>query len=451
MAWTLAPAWLKPIGRRAPSPIAPDTLREAALAWRDRLAGVPSGRAAATLGQSIDHLDHDLARKPRVAILGEFNAGKTSLANILARTATLDTHVLANTRIATLVHHADEGPEPILVPERRTTNAGRAIAIPATAPFEYAATTSRADLLRTCSLLDTPGLSDPTHAEEAGHVFARIADIAVWCSIASHCWRETERQAWDSFSGRLRRYGVLVLTGADAVPAEAERKRILQRLDREAAGRFGRIVFLASHDAQRALDPETGRIVDPGLWRSSGAAETEEVMRSLVGHVARERALRCRRWAVRLLRQLSETPHAQLAAAWWLGPLVSLSDRLRMTAMALRGRRIARTAALAGAKAGLDQVRMDLTGHLARLGRRSVIEQIEASISRATETLETASRTGTEAALGEAINSVATRIFHEIAQIMRTIEEERVAIAAFERHLLTLVGSNNGRRTAPSR
>jgi hypothetical protein len=334
------------------------------------------------------------------------------------------------------------------VPVRRPAGvAGNSIALPAAAPFEYEALASRAEQLHHCTILDTPGLSDPTHAEQIGGLYARIADIAVWCSIASHCWRESERQAWDSFSGRLRRYGVLVLTGADAVPGEAERERIRQRLRRDAEGRFGRIVFLAANEALRALDPDTGAIVDRRLWQVSGAAETEETLRALVTHVAAQRALRSRRWGLRLIRRLSATPHAQLGAAWWLSPLVTLSDRLRATAMSVRARRLPGARGLDEAERHLAMTRQELTSKLARLGCHRQAEQVEASFAEIGETLRRAG-TGSEAALGESISAAATRLFHEIAGLMRSVEQETAAIAEFERHLLTLVGGKNGRRTA---
>src|SRR5262249_39288906 len=49
-----------------------------------------------------------LERPLRVAICGEMNAGKSSLANLLAGIESLPTAVISNTRIPTLLYHADE-------------------------------------------------------------------------------------------------------------------------------------------------------------------------------------------------------------------------------------------------------------------------------------------------------------------------------------------------------
>lgn len=461
MAWSIGTSWLKQGRRRAPPPLAPlpresrmvAELRETALAWKAKLAETAAGQSpAALLGPSLDQLDHDLSRKPRVAILGEFNAGKTTLSNLLARAAGLPTDILANTRVATLIHHADLGPERILVPQRRRSTPGDGPSVRiAEAPFEYELLAGRAGLLERCTLLDTPGLSDPTHAGRVADLYARIADIAVWCSIAGHCWRESERLAWDSFPARLRRYGILVLTGADAVPRASDRDRIRRRLERDAAGRFGAVVFLAGREAAAALDVRTGEITSQSRWEASGAAELESVLAGLVGHVADQRALRSRRWAARLLRQVATFPHAEIGRSWWLPPLFALSEDLRRISVALRGRRMERRQALAQVAAGVVKLQDDIVGKLERLGRSDDARRVQAVLSRNLETIDALGRTVTHTAVVDGVGIVGARLFHDITQLMRGADRETATLRELEIRLLDMLGSTKGGAIAPGR
>lgn len=461
MAWSIGPSWLKPGSRRTLPPPSPPghvsaELRATAAALRHRIVDTAPVRSpAAALGRSLDQLDHDLSRRPRVALLGEFNAGKTTLTNLLARSRGLPTDVLANTRVPTLVHHVDAAPEPILVAERargdaRADSPQNGKIISAKSPFEYELLPSRAALLRECTLLDTPGLSDPTHAEEIADLYARIADIAIWCSIAGHCWRESERQAWDRLSPRLRRFGVLVLTGAEAVPRPGDRERIRQRLQREAAGRFGSVIFLAARDASRALDVDTGEVRDRVVWADSGAAEIESVIATLVAHVADQRALRSRRWAARLLRHVSTLPHADLGPTWWLPPLIRLSDDVRQTAMSLRAHRIDRVSALMTVEAAVVQLRSDLVAKLDLLGRTADAHAVEVTVDENLERLAALTQPLAHHAVVDGIAHVGTRVFNDVSKLMRDAERETATLAQLEARLLELTGSkkSEGRKAS---
>jgi hypothetical protein len=451
MAWTLPTTWLRPPFRRAVPPngqVLARALRETAQQWGPRLAAAAAGRSpAAQLAPALQHLDHDLSRKPRVAILGEFNAGKTTLTNLLARTRALDTDVLANTRLPTLVHDGAQDAEPILVPERsRDGTATNPLGVTMRVPFEYELSASPADLLKACSIIDTPGLADPTHADRVGDVFARIADIAIWCSVAGQCWRESERQAWDSFPGRLRRYGVLVLTGADSVPRAADRQRILARLQREAVGRFGVILFLSGRDAAAAIDDATGQITNPGLWEESGAAEIERVVARLVRHVSDQRALRSRRWAERLLRQMADFPHATLGPAWWVAPLMRWSAEARRTSVAVRGHRLSRDASATLLADALTKLRYEIAGKLDRIGRAEDAALVEALINWTLDAVEECRQANSTIA-ADTIGELGARLFNEISQLMRGTERETAAVAELQTRLLNMVGAKKGRKS----
>lgn len=460
MVWSLRTPWWRTTGHTA-SVAVPHmasariaaSLRSTAVEWQAKLGPVStagSATPAARLAPALQHLDHDLTRKPRVAILGEFNAGKSTLANLLARSHCLETNVLANTRVATLIRHADDEADHLLVPERRrgVDEAPRAAPVLTHVPFDYEVVASRAPLLKSCTLLDTPGLADPTHADEIADLYARIADIAIWCSIAGQCWRESERQAWDRLSGRLRRYGILVLTGADAVPRQADRARIRARLGREAAGRFGAIVFLSAREARRAFDPRTGQIVNDALWASSGAAELEAIVGRVIGHVADQRLLRSRRWAHRLLRHMAEVQPPGFGPAWWLAPLRFFAEEGRRVAVALRGHRVDRAGAAVAMRAAIDGLERAVMPALARLGLADEAGRVTMAFAVARSALVQFDRIGPHGAAVDHLAAVGTRLFHDISLAMRGAERESAAIAALEDRLLDIVGSKKSGSTA---
>ncbi len=460
MIWSLRTPWWRPTKATGSHP-APQiasariaaSLRSTAVEWQARLGPVSTAGAAtpaARLAPALQHLDHDLTRKPRVAILGEFNAGKSTLANLLARSHCLETNVLANTRVATLIRHVEDEADHLLVPERRRgadNGHGRGPVL-SHVPFDYEVVASKALLLKSCTLLDTPGLADPTHADEIADLYARIADIAIWCSIASQCWRESEWQAWDRLSGRLRRYGILVLTGTDAVPNPIDRARIRARLEREAAGRFGAIVFLSAREARRAFDPGTGQIFDDALWASSGAAELETILGRVVGHVADQRLLRSRRWAHRLLRHMADVQPPELGPAWWIAPLRFFAEEGRRVTVALRGHRVDRAGAAITMRAAIDAVEGVMMPALARLGRRGEADRVASAIATARTALDQFNLIGPHGTAVDQLAAIGTRLFHDISLAMRGAERESAAIAALEDRLLDIVGSNKSGSTA---
>ena len=55
----------------------------------------------------LERMDAGLARAPRVAILGEVNSGKTSVADLLLGAGLLPTSVVANTQVPVLIRYAE--------------------------------------------------------------------------------------------------------------------------------------------------------------------------------------------------------------------------------------------------------------------------------------------------------------------------------------------------------
>lgn len=207
-------------------------------------------------------------RRPRVALMGEFSAGKSTLVNVLVGREVAPTRVTATQAPPLWISHAAEPSA-----EMRVAG-GRSVAIPVERCREV--TIEEASLVRLRlpaegllrhDVIDTPGLSDPLMAADALDRAVRLADVVLWCTPAMQAWRRSEHAAWTALPERVRRRGVLVVAHADRL-TEAERRRVLARLEREAGGLFHDRVLVSATEALRA---RVGGADDPGLEASGGA------------------------------------------------------------------------------------------------------------------------------------------------------------------------------------
>jgi len=280
----------------------------------------------------LDHLRSDLGRKPRVVILGEFNSGKTTLANVLARTSALPTSVLSNTRQATVIQNDGDPLDRLLAPMKVMAAGARSTPTLVTpADLEHASMTARGPLLAACTIIDTAGIADPSFTDPATARLASFADVAIWCSPATQCWKASERAAWDSFATRPRWRNLLVIAGADMLRGPDDRNRVLTRLETETGRRFDGIYPLSALDALAALDGD-GEVVGNDLWCRSGASDLEAAVKLHATAAHEQRRNRAGRWAARLLRHLDRMDDHALARQIFLRlPRRSRPENLGLT------------------------------------------------------------------------------------------------------------------------
>jgi hypothetical protein len=207
---------------------------------------------------------------PLLALCGEFSAGKSSIANLLLGCDMLPTAVLPSTRRPTFLRYApDLRIEAVLEKGERERIASDAIGTMAREDVSHFEIGMPSAVLRDIEVLDTPGFADPFHDPARTLDVIESADICVWCTLATQAWRESERQTWLSLPPRFRTRGILVVTHIDTLAHAGEHQRVRARLQREAGGLFGDIVFLAVPDAMRARRDD-GQVVDPEMWQNSG-------------------------------------------------------------------------------------------------------------------------------------------------------------------------------------
>ena len=258
------------------------------------LAG--SGRGVARVGSVIRGLRRAeaLLRRPLcLAIMGEGNSGKSTLANLLLGSAIIPTLQLPNTRIPTLLRFsarpaiaamtADGGRLPLV---KGVLPAGEMIGVEVGLPLAH---------LQACEILDFPGFADPWLGYDSTDVARHRVDAAIWCTFSTQAWKESERAAWHRLRPRIRRHALLAVTNADLL-RNAQAEKVLARLGKVASADFGATVLVASPKAQRALG-EAGGVADAALWQGTGGAGFVDAVGAMLQQVREDRLRRAQTFA----------------------------------------------------------------------------------------------------------------------------------------------------------
>jgi hypothetical protein len=252
----------------------------------ERIAS-PADRSTTAIIRALVRLEQRLLRPYRIAVMGEFNSGKSSVANLLAGIPMLPTGAVSNTRVPTLIRHARE---PALT---AIYNDGKKLPLSGADMLDADAVV-RLDVglpierLRVVEIADLPGGSDPL-LQDYRHAPARLGvDAALWCTLATQAWKESERVAWADISAQVGKQGLLVVTNKDLLRGEEETK-VLSRLKRLAGAEFQSFVFLCTPQALSALEPDLQGADRAALWCASGAERMEIDVRNLLRSVAERR------------------------------------------------------------------------------------------------------------------------------------------------------------------
>ncbi len=214
-------------------------------------------------------------RKPRVALMGEFSAGKSTLVNLLLGedispvkvTATQLPPVWYSHGASSMLRVDNSGDEVEISPEALT-----AISHEQTQAVRVFLET---DVLEYCDLIDMPGTSDPNMPQTVWERLLESVDAVVWCTPATQAWRQSEAALWDELPERLRANSLLLVTRMDKLDRTAARERVIARLRYETDGLFKEVVPISLTEALSGRD-------DPEVLESSGAGLFVE---SLIGIV----------------------------------------------------------------------------------------------------------------------------------------------------------------------
>jgi hypothetical protein len=249
---------------------------------------VSSGSKLSPAIRALQRMERRLDRPLRLAIYGEVNAGKSSLANLLGRIESLPTAAISNTRIPTLLYHADE-PEIWAVPDA----SGRRVRLRADRKTQPQSVL-RLDVglpspgLRAAQILDLPGLAGPI-GDPRADLAMHAVDAVLWCTVSTQAWKESERAAWSEVPARLRACGLLVATHADLLANARDREKLLTRLRSECGSMFRDIIMVSTVNAL-ALMRNDELVPRAAAWEASGAHALDAALSALLLSVRDRRA-----------------------------------------------------------------------------------------------------------------------------------------------------------------
>jgi hypothetical protein len=236
--------------------------------------------------RALDRIEVRLARPLRVAIVGEFNSGKSSLANLLVRIEGLPTAVVSSTQIPTLLYHSAKPRVFVVYQDSRRTEVRNAGSIPETSITRLEVGLP-SPCLRGMEILDLPGLADPRFDRGVEDLMLQTADVLVWCTVSTQAWKESERTAWQMLPARLRRWALLVVTHSDLVRDAQDTHKLLRRLSKEA-GEFRDILLVSTINALALLHGERDD-PDNASWLATGADGLDLALNQLLANVAARR------------------------------------------------------------------------------------------------------------------------------------------------------------------
>jgi Flp pilus assembly protein TadD/GTP-binding protein EngB required for normal cell division len=293
----------------APSP-APAGNIYALLSWAEQLAARQPTLLplAVPMARAVEAFDRPLL----VAVMGEFNAGKSSFVNALAGAAIAPVGVTPTTATINVLRYGEGGGRVIyhdgttrdlgaqavagFLGELGETDAAAIRQVEVFAPLEF---------LRRVEIVDTPGLNSLRAAhEKIARDFLVEADAIVWIFAAGQAAKATEREALTlAHAAGKRVLGVVNKIDRASVEDVAQ---IVRHVETELRDLVERVVPLSARTALVArVDGDAGALEASGLPALETALES--------GFFARARELK-RSTAIAALRRFVGEARAALAA-----------------------------------------------------------------------------------------------------------------------------------------
>ena len=258
-------------------------LRDELAASRQRLDVMASSSASARkLARLIGRLGERVALPPRIVLLGEFNSGKTTLANALIGADVLPTSIHANTRLPLHVRHSAE---PTLAVE--LADGSRRVLTEATFP------------------LLSGGQARMTRIDGGNLAACARANIAIWCTASTQAWKATEHTAWSAVPARLRERSLLVATLADTLNTDRDRARVEARLRGETQSIFSGLAMVAAAEVDE-LRRNPGAAEFAERWAASGGERLDALVQDIVEQVLAGREAATRRVLGRAAARLGD-------------------------------------------------------------------------------------------------------------------------------------------------
>ena len=204
--------------------------------------------------------------KPRIALMGEFSAGKSTLANLLLEQPHSPVQVTATQLPPVWYSHGAGGAHRIALNGDRTPIAGGDWTATAPEDTQLIQVELEADILQSADLIDLPGTSDPSLATRYWETLVPQVDLVIWCTPSNQAWRQSEAALWETVPPELQSRSLLLITRMDKIRAEVDKARILHRVTNETSGLFKKVLPISLVEA----------LSNPGneaVMEDSGAAD----------------------------------------------------------------------------------------------------------------------------------------------------------------------------------
>ncbi|KUJ73175.1 hypothetical protein AVO45_15650 [Ruegeria marisrubri] len=236
--------------------------------------GPVSKELDALRGRAKEHAER-LSSAVSIGFAGEFGAGKSSLANMLAGADILPTGPQHLPLPLVIVTHAEEPETTVGWWDKPTkTYAGVALEKAAADEPDFISVGVNSPALREISLFDLPGSGALDDSYKKTLELLKFVDCAIWCTNGTNAWRETERHLWSQVPQELRDNSLLVVTHADLPTVRDSLDRVLDRLESERDGLFQSVIPIGTPVAVKAMSNEPEP--DFALWESCGGQRLAE-------------------------------------------------------------------------------------------------------------------------------------------------------------------------------
>lgn len=216
--------------------------------------------------------------RPRIALLGEFSAGKSTLVNVLMKGAHSPVRVTA-TQLPPIWYTYGDGPAIQIAKDGSETElpGGDLTAAPLGETRAIRVHVD-AEILQSCDLLDMPGSSDPNMTPDIWDALLPQAQGVIWCTPATQAWRQSEAAIWEEVPEELQERAMLLLTRFDKIRMADDRKRLLARVRKET-----RDLFRGVHPVSllQALEGEK----NADAFAESGMADVQVALQQVIAEI----------------------------------------------------------------------------------------------------------------------------------------------------------------------
>ncbi|AZL59211.1 hypothetical protein EI545_10380 [Tabrizicola piscis] len=216
-----------------------------------------------------------MTRKPRIAIMGEFSSGKSTLCNVLMGARPLLEKVTATQLPPVwLSYGPDDAYTMGLDGVAYDLDVADLVNV-SLETTEHVRIFMKSDILRYCDLIDMPGISDPSMSPEVWERMAHLADGVLWCTHATQAWRQSESGVWSTFPAEMRKNSLLLITRFDKILGDKDKAKVQKRVVSEVDGLFADVFPVSLLKAMTAGEDET-------KWIDSGAQAFASALFDLV-------------------------------------------------------------------------------------------------------------------------------------------------------------------------